>query len=345
MRYIELLDKLNTTNWLDDSEIYELLDLFSPSSLNYAKELALNKSLEIFGNNIFYRGIVEFTNICRNNCYYCGLQKANKNISRYRLTQDQILACCANGYEFGMRTFVLQGGEDPSFDNQLTDIICELHQKYSDCAITLGVGEREREIYQKWYDSGADRFLLRHETADKSHYEKLHPDYQKYENRMDCLHILKEIGYQTGAGMMIGSPYQTKKNIADDLIFLRDFKPEMIGIGPFIPHKDTLFKAEKTGDFELTLFSVALVRLLLPHSLIPATTAMDTVRVNGRLETIKAGANVIMLNITPLKERKNYQLYNKMAELDGNNPLDIKRINQKLEKIDYKAVIDRGDFK
>jgi len=345
MSYKELLNKLNTEQWLEDKELLQLVFAFSPESEKYAMNLAGKKALSVFGNKIYYRGIVEFTNICRNNCYYCGLRKDNEKCKRYRLTEDQILSCCENGYRLGMRTFVLQGGEDIAFDVEFTDLIKKIHVRYPECAITLGAGERPDKLYREWYESGATRYLLRHETADKKHYELLHPDYQHFDNRMRCLNSLKKMGYQTGAGMMVGSPYQTYKELCEDLIFLRDFKPEMVGIGPFIPHHDTPFRDKETGSFDLTLYLLAIVRLLLPTSLIPATTAMDTVIKDGRLQAVKAGCNVIMLNITPLKERKDYRLYDDMAELNKMEGLDLGSLNAKFNTIGYEAVIDRGDYK
>lgn len=345
---IELLNKLYETSFLEKDEITQLLAEYDNKDIvEAAARMAQEISHNHFTNKIYYRGIVEFTNICKNDCFYCGLRKSNSNVKRYRLIEDEIISCCSNGYDLGMRTFVLQGGEDQYFDknHRLTNIIKRIKKAFPSCAITLGVGEKSRELYQEWFDAGADRFLLRHETSDSIHYNKLHPQDLSLENRIKCLRELKDIGYQVGAGMMIGSPYQTMDNLVSDLVFLRDFKPEMVGIGPFIPHKDTPFRNFNMGDFELTLYVLSLVRLLLPTALIPATTAMDTSKRDGRMDAIQRGCNVIMPNITPLNFRKNYKLYNDMAELrtlKGSTMLDL---DSMLVEIGYQTVVDRGDFK
>lgn len=344
---INLLNKLYETSFLERDELSQLLNEYKNNEITgEAARMARVVSKRHFSNKIYYRGIVEFTNICKNDCYYCGLRKSNSNVKRYRLSEDEILSCCANGYELGMRTFVLQGGEDLFFDrdNRLSNILRHIKREFPDCAITLGVGEKSKELYQEFFDAGADRFLLRHETADSVHYNKIHPKELSLSNRMNCLRELKDIGYQVGAGMMIGSPYQTMDNIVSDLVFLRDFKPEMIGVGPFIPHKDTPFRDEKMGDFELTLYVLSLVRLHLPTALIPATTAMDTSKRDGRMDAILRGCNVIMPNITPLNFRKNYKLYNDMAELRTLKGSTMQDLDMKLKEIGYQTVVARGDF-
>ncbi|MBK5202061.1 MAG: [FeFe] hydrogenase H-cluster radical SAM maturase HydE, partial [Spirochaetaceae bacterium] len=279
--------------------------------------------------------------------YYCGLRMSNTKVTRYRLSEEQILNCCENGYEQGIKTFVLQSGEDIYWDkdHNFTNVLKRIKKEFPDCAITLGVGEKTKELYQEWFDNGADRFLLRHETSDSTHYNQLHPKELLLSNRMRCLQDLKDIGYQVGAGMMIGSPYQSHDNLVSDLVFLRDFKPNMVGIGPFIPHKDTPFKNESIGNFELTLYLLSLVRLLLPSALIPATTAMDTSKTDGRMNAILNGCNVIMPNITPLTFRKNYKLYDDMAELRTLNGSTIEELDKKLNMIGYKTIIGRGDYK
>ncbi len=341
----DLLNKLFIENYLDNDELKYLLDNYDQSLLKEAMYLAKITSNKYFDNKIYYRGIIEFSNYCRNDCYYCGLRKSNNEVKRYRLTIDEILKSCDIAYQMGIRTFVLQGGEDLVFDKKIPTIIKLIKEKYKDCAITLSVGERDASLYKTWYEEGASRFLLRHESANKNHYEKLHPSYQKFDNRMNCLKNLKKIGYQSGAGMMVGSPYQNNLTLLDDLIFLRDYKAEMVGIGPFISHSQTPFKDQTIGDFNLTLYLLALTRLLLPNALIPATTAMDTIKKDGRLDAILAGANVIMVNITPMKERQNYKLYNDMAELRSKKNLDMESLNKKLRTIDYKIVVDKGDYK
>ncbi|MGD1819720.1 MAG: [FeFe] hydrogenase H-cluster radical SAM maturase HydE [Pleomorphochaeta sp.] len=341
----ELLNKLFIENYLDNDELKYLLDNYDQVLLKEAMYLAKITSNKYFDNKIYYRGIIEFSNYCRNDCYYCGLRKSNNEVKRYRLTIDEILNSCEASYQMGIRTFVLQGGEDIVFDKHILTIIKLIKEKYNDCAITLSLGERDSLTYKTWYEAGASRYLLRHESANKNHYEKLHPFFQKFDNRMTCLKKLKEIGYQCGAGMMIGSPYQNNLSLLDDLIFIRDYKAEMVGIGPFIPHSQTPFKDQEIGDFNLTLYLLALTRLLLPNALIPATTAMDTIKKDGRLDAILAGANVIMVNITPMKERQNYKLYNDMAELRSKKNLDKESLNKKLRTIDYEIVVDKGDFK
>lgn len=343
-----LLKKLYETAFLEKEEISSLLSDFSNISIREeASKRAREVSIRHFSNNIYYRGIIEFSNICKNDCYYCGLRKSNSNVTRYRLSEEQILNCCANGYEQGMKTFVLQSGEDLywDLDHRFTNVIKKIKKEFPDCAITLGVGEKTKELYQEWFDNGADRFLLRHETSDPIHYNKLHPDELLLANRMKCLQDLKDIGYQVGAGMMIGSPYQTHENLVSDLVFLRDFKPNMVGIGPFIPHKDTPFRNESIGNFELTLYVLSLVRLLLPSSLIPATTAMDTSKIDGRMNAVLNGCNVIMPNITPMNLRKNYKLYDDMAELRTLKGSTIEELDKKLNTIGYKTIIGRGDYK
>ena len=263
-----------------------------------------------YGREIFTRGLIEFTNYCRNDCYYCGIRKSNKKAFRYRLTPQQILDCCRLGYELDYRTFVLQGGEDPWFtDERMEKIVSQIRQEFPDCAITLSLGERSRASYQRLFDAGANRYLLRHETADAAHYGLLHPSDMSLSNRKQCLYALKAIGYQVGAGFMVGSPGQTYETLAEDLVFLKELAPQMVGIGPFIPQKDTPFGNHPAGSLELTLTLLALIRLLLPDALLPATTAVGTLDPRGREKAILAGANVVMPNLSPVDVRKHYQLY------------------------------------
>jgi len=299
-----LIDALRKNRTLLPEEYKTLLSTITQEEQDYLTSQAREVADRVYGKEIYLRGIIEFTNYCKNDCFYCGLRRSNSSVIRYRMDEAAILDACKVGYAIGMRTFVLQGGEDPSYDQGLlSQIIKTIKSHYQDCAVTLSVGEKSKELYQEWFDAGADRFLLRHETATKSHYEKLHPKAQTLENRMRCLKDLKDIGYQVGVGIMVGSPYQTIDNLVTDLQFMHDFSPEMIGIGPFIPHEKTPFKNEPIGSFNHTLMLLSLVRLIHPHVLLPATTAMDTVRKNGRLEAIQAGCNVIMPNITPPRQR------------------------------------------
>jgi biotin synthase len=288
---------------LSDFELKNLLETDI-----YDKELFEKADLvrkKHYGNKVFTRGLIEFSNFCKNNCYYCGIRAENSSAQRYRLSKDEILECCKIGYELGFRTFVLQSGEDLFFtDDIFSDIIENIRKKYVDCAITLSVGEKSRQTYEKYRNAGADRFLLRHETANSGHYGKLHPKNMSLENRKNCLFTLKELGFQTGSGFMVGSPFQTVQNLIDDLRFLQKLKPEMIGIGPFIPHKDTPFADKNSGTAELTLRLIAILRLFFSKALIPATTALGTIAPDGRERGLCAGANVVMPNLSPLKVRK-----------------------------------------
>ena len=297
-----------------------------------------------YGHKVFLRGLIEFTNYCKNDCYYCGIRRSNQNAVRYRLTKEEILLCCKIGYTNGLRTFVLQGGEDMYFSaEKMTDIVSSIKKAYSDCAVTLSVGEKDFAAYAAYFKAGADRFLLRHETADEKHYTLLHPLEMSFAHRMNCLKELKEIGYQVGAGMMIGSPYQTIDNLIADLKFLSEFKPHMIGIGPFIPHNQTPFKDKQAGSVELTLVILSIVRLLLPKVLLPATTALATLSENGTVKGLEAGANVIMPNISPTNIRNLYTLYNNKKITGGESLEGINNLKTMLEQHGYEAVIDRGD--
>lgn len=298
-----------------------------------------------YGTDVFIRGLIEISNYCKNNCYYCGIRRSNNNTVRYRLTTDDILSCCETGYSLGFRTFVLQGGEDGYFtDSILCEIIGKIKKKYPDCAITLSMGERTEESYYALFEAGADRYLLRHETACKNHYEKLHPEEMSFENRMKCLETLKKIGYQTGAGFMVGSPFQTTENLADDLLFLKKLQPEMVGIGPFISQKETPFKDFQNGDLRTTLVMVSLTRLLLPYSLIPSTTALGTISPNGRELGLRAGANVVMPNLSPVRYRKLYSLYDNKICMNEEAAESKNLLAQKIEAAGYKIVTDRGDW-
>ena len=271
----------------------------------YLREKAREKADKIFGKYIFMRGLIEFTNYCKNDCIYCGIRKSNKNAERYRLNKKEILECCKIGYDIGFRTFVLQGGEDNFFDiERMSNIVRAIKKEFPDCALTLSIGEKNEEYYKELKNNGANRFLLRHETSENEHYSKLHPKYMSLDNRKECLRILKRLGFQTGTGIMVGSPFQKLENIASDLIFMQEIKPEMIGIGPFLPHKDTPFANEKIGEMELTLILISILRLIFPLSLIPATTALGTIKEGGRELGILHGANVVMPNLSPINVRK-----------------------------------------
>ena len=309
MKIINLIDKLHKTNNLDYDEIVFILDHIEESGKDYLIEKAHETRMKIYGDKVYMRGLIEFTNHCKRGCKYCGINASNKNVERYRLTLENILQCCDVGYSLGYRTFVLQGGEDDYYlDNMIVGVITEIKDKYPDVAVTLSIGEKSYESYEKYYKAGADRYLLRHETASRKLFERIHTN-SNYDNRMECLWNLKKIGYQVGAGFMVGIPTQAKEDLAKDILFLKELEPEMVGIGPFIPHRDTIYKYEEGGTFRDTITMIALTRLFLPYSLLPATTALGTIHPLGREQGIKAGANVVMPNLSPTKVREKYSLY------------------------------------
>lgn len=298
----------------------------------------------IYGKDVYVRGLIEFSNICKNDCYYCGIRKSNEKVERYRLTPEEILQCAKEGYALGFRTFVLQSGEDSWFTRErVADMVRAIKEEFPDCAITLSVGERDREDYQCWKEAGADRYLLRHETAVDEHYRKLHPPSMSPRHRKDCLFTLRELGYQVGAGMMIGSPGQTVDHLIEDIRFLQELKPHMIGIGPFLAHEDTPFGNEANGSYEMTLILLALLRLLFPEVLLPATTALGTIAPDGREKGLLAGANVLMPNLSPVKVRKKYELYNNKICTGEESAQCRDCLNRRVEAIGYCIVTDRGD--
>lgn len=341
----DLIDKLAKNKILTKQEFISLIENRSQELDSYLFEKARQTRQERYENKVYIRGLIEFTNYCKNDCYYCGIRKSNKNAQRYRLSKQEIMDCCKTGYSLGFRTFVLQGGEDPYFnDERLLDIVSEIRNTYKDCAITLSVGERSYESYKKLFDAGANRYLLRHETACSEHYEKLHPACLTLENRHKCLWDLKKIGYQVGTGFMVGSPFQTAENISEDLLFIYKLKPEMIGIGPFLSHHDTPFAKERNGSTALTLFLIGILRLMLPSVLLPATTALGSAEENGRELGILAGANVIMPNLSPTNVRKKYLLYDNKISTGVETAEGILDLKKQMEKIGYSIVVDRGDF-
>ena len=326
-------------------EEYEtLIANYSVETLDYAAKLAVEERKKIYGNTVYIRGLIEVSNFCKNDCLYCGIRRSNKNCDRYRLDKDDILECAAEGYDLGFRTFVMQGGEDAKFtDAFLVDIIKSLKTLYPDCAITLSLGERSKDSYKALKEAGADRYLLRHETADKEHYEKLHPSDMSFEKRMECLENLKKLGFQVGCGFMVGSPYQTVKTLAKDLKFIEEFKPAMCGIGPFLTHRDTPFKNRPSGSFELTIHLLSIIRLIDPTLLLPATTALGTIRKDGREKGILAGANVIMPNLSPISVRKKYLLYDNKACTGDEAAESVNNLKQSMESIGYQVTVNRGD--
>lgn len=341
----ELFDKLYQNTQLTETEYKELLELHTDKEIaEYGFELARKRQKETFGNEVYTRGLIEISNYCKNDCIYCGIRRSNQNAERYRLSEEEILSCCESGYALGFRTFVLQGGEDGYYtDDLLEDLLHKIKAAYPDCAITLSLGERSRESYERLYAAGADRYLLRHETANEAHYGKLHPAEMSLKNRKQCLYTLKEIGYQVGCGIMVGSPYQTIDNLVEDLTFIKALNPHMVGIGPFIPQKDTPFGEMEQGSLEMTLFLLAIIRLMLPKVLLPATTALGTIHSRGRELGILAGGNVVMPNLSPVKVRKKYALYdNKICT--GEEAAECRGcLGNRMESIGYKLVVSRGD--
>ncbi len=315
-----------------------------PASVEGLRRAARKIRETYYGDKVYTRGLIEFTNYCKNNCYYCGIRRGNSHAVRYRLSKEEILACCENGYGLGFRTFVLQGGEDPWYtDERMEDIVRGIRKRYPDCAITLSIGERSKESYRRFREAGADRYLLRHETADAEHYRSLHPSSMSLKERMQCLYDLRELGYQVGAGFMVGSPGQTVHCLAEDLVFLRELQPQMVGIGPFIPHHDTEFAGEPAGSVELTLFLLSVIRILLPKSLLPATTALGTLDPEGRERGLRAGANVVMPNLSPVKNRKLYDLYdNKICT--GEEAAECRDcLSRRVKSAGFRLVCERGD--
>lgn len=329
---------------LPDAELSALLETDEFDQKLFAAADAVRR--EIYGDEVYIRGLIEFTNYCKNNCYYCGIRRDNRNADRYRLSKDEILECCGEGFELGFRTFVLQGGEDPYYTDELIcDIVSGIRKNYPECAITLSMGEKSKESYQAFFDAGANRYLLRHETADEVHYRKLHPNSMSLDNRKECLFNLKEIGYQVGSGFMVGSPYQTTENLVSDLRFLQKLSPDMIGIGPYINHADTPFANFENGSFELTLRLISVLRLMFPYALIPATTALGTISPIGRELGLKAGANVVMPNLSPVSVRKLYSLYeNKICT--GEEAAQCRGcLEQRVKSAGYRIVTAVGNVK
>lgn len=340
----DIIQNLCDTGDLTREEIITLLENRNSEIQSYLAKRASETAQEHYGNKVYVRGLIEFTNYCRNDCYYCGIRCGNKNAERYRLSKEEIVECASYGYGLGFRTIVLQGGEDMFYtDDMMVDIIKSIKKEHPDCAVTLSIGEKSYESYKAFFDAGADRYLLRHETADFDHYAKLHPKNLSPENRQMCLYNLKKIGFQTGAGFMVSSPYQTVDNIADDLLFLKKLDPEMIGIGPFIPHKDTVFADEKAGDLNLTLFLLSVIRLMLPTVLLPATTALGTINPRGRELGILAGANVVMPNLSPVGVRKKYALYDNKICTGEEAAECMNCLKNRISSIGYELVTDRGD--
>ncbi|MBE6542618.1 MAG: [FeFe] hydrogenase H-cluster radical SAM maturase HydE [Ruminococcaceae bacterium] len=343
---LRLIDKLEKEHSLTVQEYEELIEWRDDEAAKILAQKADSVRKGIYSNKVYVRGLIEVSNICKNNCLYCGIRSGNKSCERYRLTKEDILECCEAGYRIGFRTFVMQGGEDPYFtDEVLSDIITEIKKRYPDAAVTLSLGERSYESYRILKEAGADRYLLRHETANEMHYGKLHPKEMSYSNRMNCLRNLREIGFQVGCGFMVGSPYQEESYIANDLKFIEEFKPDMCGIGPFIPHKDTPFRDEKAGDPSFTCYLLSIIRLIHPPILLPATTALGSISGDGRERGIMAGANVIMPNLSPQNVRRKYELYNNKLYSGDEAAEALESLKKKMLSIGYEISTERGDIK
>lgn len=340
------IDRIREEHRIDRETLAWLLGTEDAQVLAYLRDSARAAADGVYGRQVYIRGLIEFTNYCRNDCYYCGIRRSNARCERYRLSGEEILSCCALGYVLGFRTFVLQGGEDIFFtDERLCGIVSAIKGRYPDCAVTLSVGERSRKSYQALFDAGADRYLLRHETADETHYRRLHPKELSLANRMRCLSDLREIGYQVGCGFMVGSPGQTVDTLYADLMFIQELKPHMVGIGPFIPQKDTPFGGEAAGTVETTLRLLSIIRLLRPQVLLPATTALGTIDPQGRERGIQAGANVVMPNLSPVEVRDKYRLYDNKINTGEEAAECRDELAERMKGIGYEVVVSRGDFK
>lgn len=338
------VDRLEAGERLSDNELLDLLSTSDAETIAYLHQRGREVALSVFGNKVYLRGLIEVSNFCRNDCYYCGIRRSNREVSRYRLSHEDVLSCCAEGYALGLRTFVLQGGEDPRQGiDWLEALVRDMRQSYPDCAITLSLGEKSPDEYRRLKEAGANRYLLRHETFDARHYAQLHPAGMSRDYRIECLHTLKSLGFQTGTGIMVGSPGQTLEHILQDLRFFETLLPEMIGLGPFIPHHATPFADRKAGTVDLTLRLIAICRLMLPLALIPATTALASLPGQGRLGGVLAGANVVMPNLSPSAYRKDYSLYDNKAAFGSESAQGIRMLQEQLATIGYEVSMARGD--
>lgn len=342
----DLIKRISSTNQLSLEDLRFILTTHDEQFLETLRQTAQDVAKSVYGNKVFIRGLIEISSFCKNDCLYCGLRRSNHSAVRYRLSEEEILSCCESGYQLGFRTFVMQGGEDAWFtDDRMCHIVSSIRSQYPDCAITLSLGERSRQSYQRLYDAGADRYLLRHETASVSHYAQLHPGDMSFENRIECLYNLKEIGYQVGCGFMVGSPYQTIETLFEDLQFILKLQPHMVGIGPFVATKNTEFADFPNGSVDRTLRLLSVIRLIHPHVLLPATTALGTLHPRGRENGVLAGANVVMPNLSPLNHRKDYNIYdNKICT--GDQAAECRTCTEtRMRQIGYETVVDRGDFR
>lgn len=323
-----------------------LIENRNPESAALLARRAAEKRKAVYGTDVYIRGLIEISSFCKNDCLYCGLRRSNRDCRRYRLTPREILACAAEGYALGFRTFVLQGGEDGFFtDDILCDLIGDLKRAHPDCAVTLSLGERGYESFRRLREAGADRYLLRHETADRAHYAALHPPEMSFEHRMGCLRDLRALGYQVGCGFMVGSPGQDAGTLAQDLKFVEEFRPDMCGIGPFIPHHATPFRDKPAGTVELTCYLLSILRLIHPPMLLPATTALGTIDPVGREKGIQAGANVVMPNLSPPEAREKYELYDNKLCTGAESAQRLEELQTRMRSVGYEIAVHRGDIK
>ena len=345
-RAAALIEKLASAHSLTLEEYRELIEAQSPETARALAARAVEVRKSVYGTAVYVRGLIEISNICKNDCLYCGIRRGNARCERYRLSPEEILRCGEMGYHMGFRTFVLQGGEDPYFtDEVLCGLVSRLKEAHPDCAVTLSMGERGRESFRRLREAGADRYLLRHETANREHYGRLHPREMSFDNRMRCLRDLKELGYQVGCGFMVGSPFQTSATLAQDLKFIEEFKPDMCGIGPFVPHKNTPFRERPAGTLEQTCYLLSIIRLIHPPVLLPATTALGTIHPEGRELGILAGANVVMPNLSPENVRGKYELYNNKLNTGAEAAQGLAALKERMGRIGYQVATDRGDVK
>ncbi|MDR1855863.1 MAG: [FeFe] hydrogenase H-cluster radical SAM maturase HydE [Desulfovibrio sp.] len=342
----DALLRLRRDRDLPDEELAQLISLENKETCQALFDAGDAVRRERYGTDVYLRGLIEFTNHCRNNCLYCGIRRDNAKLERYRLSPEEIVACCETGWGLGFRTFVLQGGEDEHYDDDaICGIVMEIKKRFPDCAVTLSLGEKERESYERFFAAGADRYLLRHETASEEHYRKLHPASMSLAHRKQCLYDLRDIGYQVGSGFMVGSPGQTAMDLVKDLRFLQDLRPAMIGIGPFIRHRDTPFRDFPSGNMLSCLRMIAILRLMFPYALIPATTALGTISPNGRELGLRAGANVVMPNLSPVHVRGLYRLYDDKI-CTGEEAAECRScLSRRVSAAGYKIAVSRGDVK
>lgn len=341
---LSLVDKLCERRSLSVDEYERLVAGRTPELVEELARRAVAERKRVWGTKVFARGLIEVSSYCVNDCYYCGIRRSNRQVARYRLSPERILACAEEGYGLGFRTFVLQGGEDPWFsDERLCDIVARVRSAHPDCAVTLSMGERSRASYQALHDAGAERYLLRHETANPLHYRRLHPPEMSFERRMRCLEDIRDIGYAVGIGFMVGSPYQQPRDLAMDLKLVEEFGPQMCGIGPFVAHHATPFASQESGSLELTCYLLSIIRLIGPGILLPATTALGSIHPQGREKGIMSGANVVMPNLSPADVRKDYELYDGKI-CTGEEAAECRGcLAARMRSIGYEIVVDRGD--